>query len=189
MEIYATNISNLTDARYFAALGAKWMEISTNGLKMNSIEFNAMKEWVTGAKWVLNLGEIKSINENSFLVDSQIEYLSGSIDNEEELGFIHLNYEKSLTPSIFETKKNRAWIINKIDFTDPTALSHLHKIARTEIIYLNIGGISSENIVQTINTIKPKGVVFSGGSEEKIGFKSFDEIDDIIELLIQSDLL
>jgi len=45
---------------------------------------------------------------------------------------------------------------------------------------LNIGLEEYEEILKEVN---PEGFILRGGDEEKVGFKSYDELDEIMELL------
>jgi phosphoribosylanthranilate isomerase len=40
-----------------------------------------------------------------------------------------------------------------------------------------------ENLPQILEALAPAGIVLRGGSEEKVGVKSFDELDEVFEVL------
>ena len=58
----------------------------------------------------------------------------------------------------------------------------LHSLCQNYPIILSIS-VRSENLDDLLETIQPEGLSIKGGEEEKVGFKSFDEIDDLFEVL------
>ena len=51
--------------------------------------------------------------------------------------------------------------------------------------YFLPGEISSEEIAQVLEKYQQCGIALVGGTEEKVGYKSFEEQDEIIEQLIE----
>ena len=41
----------------------------------------------------------------------------------------------------------------------------------------------AKNTSEILAVLKPKGMSIKGGTEEKVGFKSFDELDEIFEMI------
>lgn len=48
--ILVRNISHLTDARYFAAMGVDWMSMELNGDPASFMRWHTFKDWVEGVK-------------------------------------------------------------------------------------------------------------------------------------------
>ena len=53
--ILVRNISHLTDARYFAAMGVDWMSMELNGDPTSFMKWHTLKNWVEGVKLVAEI--------------------------------------------------------------------------------------------------------------------------------------
>jgi phosphoribosylanthranilate isomerase len=201
--IKASQVTNLTDARYFAARGVEWLGFNLDAGTENFIHpqnIKAIKEWLEGPKLVgefgmqdsseitaaieflglnviqvgmyadtssLNLSGVTVIKE--IVIEKDTDYYdlrsvleSGSANVEIFL----LNYSKNnISWSSISSKKNalkelcsRFKIILSIDFE----MNQLHEI---------------------LESIQIHGLNLKGGEEEKIGYKSYDELDEILDAL------
>ena len=155
MEIYAKDISNLTDARFFAALGASWLEFSLIGLKMSATEYNAMKEWVTGSNWVLALNEIYSKMDEAFILDAEINFFSGVINSKysQKLNFINTNIRDCFAKINQFPGYEGAWIIEEIDRLTDDQIVQLTNLAVSNRIYLQINNMPEEQVKKILKII------------------------------------
>ncbi len=179
IKIIASSISNLTDARYFAA---KIVDaISFDLSKVQRDEYFAIKDWVEGVAILLETDEEindleiheadgiiyhvnEEIQENDVLASSTI--VSGSKD-----------LLDSLPHKTGHILRNHDW-----NLLTPTEKKATIEFAFEHKCYLDLS-IPLQELESIINEGKLYGLVCRGGDEEKVGFKSFDELDDMFDLL------
>ena len=58
----------------------------------------------------------------------------------------------------------------------------LQEICKQYEVFLSID-LTATNVQKILTTIQPLGISVKGGVEEKVGFKSYDELDKIFEVL------
>ena len=68
-QILVRNITHLTDARYFAAMGVDWMSIALNNDPTSFMRWNMLKDWVSGVKLAAEL----HIQDEMLLAKTMIE--------------------------------------------------------------------------------------------------------------------
>lgn len=196
----ASQIHNLTDARYFAAWGVDWIGFDLDKASLPSIK--AIKEWVEGPKFIAEIGlqnvdEIKEIIKILELDAVQVGML-GDLDLVKELEGIPIIKEVVVEQlDDWERIKKMLDVFapfvdffilnfdkNGISYTDMNTSNrkHLTQLCATNKVFLSIHFDPTE-IDTLIEEIKPLGISLAGGAEEKVGFKSFDELDDIFEAL------
>ena len=61
-------------------------------------------------------------------------------------------------------------------------LEILKEICRKHNVLLKMD-ITGTEVLEVLEIVNPYGLSVTGGSEEKVGFKSFDELDDIFEAI------
>lgn len=173
MKLIAYDITNLTDARYFAARGACMVGFSAT---MSSIEqVNAIKDWVDVPAFFLHLPAeaspeliwewqertgistflISSISEGTMALFPQAKWITffngQDIDYEPAYLFItaeHLNAWKEAEISLDETKVYVDFKANQADLDIDDEIT---------------------------------GVIIKGSDEDKVGVKSYDAIDDYLD--------
>ena len=207
--VKASQITNLTDARYFAAWEVEWLGFNFDKGSENYIQpqiMKAIKEWVEGPKLVGEFSfasaediriakemlELDMVQVGMFVEEETLKALDGVpvikeivFHNEMTLAdlenhfqqfdayveFFLLNFDKNgITGEMI--KNGQLGItpndVLKIFQQHKTVLSiDLPENALSEILLL-------ENLV---------GINVVGGEEEKVGVKSFDELDEIFEAL------
>lgn len=182
-KIYASRVTNLSDARYFAAMGVDYLGIPLDaGLNTDTIK--ELFDWVEGPEFIGEITGIQSLPD----IGSTIEILG-------------LN-KMATNPFYTDTISENISIIHEILFEDCVVSEEeivlkfqdpileinksdeqkLHDIIDANRVWLYIDGDHNE-INQIIEKYNPHGIVLIGGEEEKVGFKSFDEIDLIFDLL------
>jgi phosphoribosylanthranilate isomerase len=179
IKIIASSISNLTDARYFAA---KIVDaISFDLSKVNRDEYFAIKDWVEGVAILLETDEEFS--------DLEIHEADGIIYNVQD-GFQNNDVLSNSTivsasKSILETLpdpsghiiRNHSW-----DQVNGDSKQLIIDFAFENQCYLDVS-LSLDELESIIESEKLFGIVCRGGDEEKVGYKSFDELDDMFDLM------
>ncbi|MFT5164881.1 MAG: phosphoribosylanthranilate isomerase [Saprospiraceae bacterium] len=204
ISVKASQITNLTDARYFAAREVEWLGFNLDTGTENAIppqQISAIKEWVEGPKIVGEFGlqspdEIKVIAEYLELDAIQIGLFADTesirkvldipilkeivIENEDFAGVQPLIESLSSMVEIFIFDL----VKNGIKWSDLSskAIALLKSLCAKNKILFNID-LTLEELPLFMAQIHPLGLVLLGDEEEKVGYKSFDELDEILDFL------
>lgn len=214
MKIKATSISNLTDARYFAAWNVEWLGFS---LEMGNANYTRpqdvkeIKDWLVGPKIVGEFGLDQSLTEILEAVDLlQLDAVQLSM---------YTDY--TIAKKLHEVTVIKEWVLddlvnmatfaeqcntaaNYVDYfyldlekngitwaalqANATALALLQELCAEYAILISL--VCPPNQIETyLDTVKPHGISLQGGEEEKVGVKSFDDLDAIFETLEDLDLI
>ena len=201
-QIKASQITNLTDARYFAAWGVEWLGFgleSGQDYFVTTAQMAAIKEWVEGPKMVgefsgldveliqqsvslLNLNAVEvsrfanlSALQLSIPVIMNIvmeegltaESLTEILRSNETIEYFILDFEKNASTNDFRNKFPANW---------------LNGLAKQYPIFIR-ANVNTYSLKEITQTIQPLGISLAGGEEEKVGLKSFEELDEIFEEL------
>lgn len=183
-QIIASQVSNLTDARYYAAWGVKYMSFNRNmgaSTFISREELFEIREWVEGPEF---LGEFTGLEEG--------EDIEKIVDEENLDGVIVGAYTPIHTIKALDTnviiheclfnnipKNPNTPIIVKLKKSEISKL----KISSDHTCYLDIYDFDL-NTVKSIIQERNFGLVLRGGEEEKVGFKSFGFLDDVYDLVM-----
>jgi len=199
-KVIASSISNLTDARYFAAWECSWLGFPLTGEGKDLIkpeEVVAFKEWVDGVKFIGEFsgstGEEIVHGAKILALDAvQVDDLTGvdvlmhleelivfkeiEIDEETDIDFLQ-NLLEQFAPYcenfILKPKGDVQQIVEKIhEFS-------LQFPEQTFWLDSNIQPAQLDEIIESPFA----GIILRGGAEEKVGLKSFDELDEVFEAL------
>ncbi len=208
--VKASSISNLTDARYFAAWHVEWLgfDLTAAGLAVLPLqEVKEIKDWIEGPKIVGELA-ILDVEESQQIIDFlSLKYIQvGMHTPVEYLNSLNVDAiikEVIIEPSttIAEMKAHLSTYFDYVDYflinfdknnldwasiKKGTTLSvaQLQEICQQYEVFLNID-FTPTNIEKILTTIQPLGISVKGGMEEKVGLKSYDELDDLFELLAE----
>jgi len=202
----ASQISNLTDARYFAAMGVGWLEFSLDQGNSDYIAPNgllAIKEWIEGPKFVGHFGlhDAGAINEAvkqfsfdaillpAFFPKEQIEQLDETIiiqeivlekdqkvdqlnDIDSKLNYLQLNFEKNGF-SWTDIQNNKA----------PMELEEIISLQKRIPLFLMVAALTDSELESIFKHLPRCIICLRGGEEEKVGYKSFDELDELFDKL------
>lgn len=214
MKIKATSINNLTDARYFAAWNVEWLGFS---LEMGSANYTRpqdvkeIKDWLVGPKIVGEFGldqNASDILEAVKLLQLDAVQLSMYADSTlpEHLGEVSVIKEWVLDDlanmNAFAAqckhsanhvdyfyldleKNNLSWADLK---ANSTALTLLQELCTEYAILISLV-CPPDQIEAYLDLVKPHGMSLQGGEEEKVGVKSFDDLDAVFETLEELDLI
>jgi len=207
--VKASSITNLTDARYFAAWEVEWLGFNLNIGSTDYIEphlVKAIKEWVDGVKIIgeFNLASADHINEmvQALNLDgAQLGMFTPLIT------FQELEYATTLFKEIVVEKDSteteirehmasfapyvKAFVLNfeknNIGLADLAAGKNLTKedlilLCKSFPVLISMP-LSAVELADLMEVFTPLGISVKGGAEEKVGYKSFDELDELFELL------
>jgi len=207
--VKASSVSNLTDARYFAAWHVEWLgfDLTTSGLERLSLpQVKEIKDWIEGPKIVGEL-EVLDIEQSQQIINflaleciqvgmhTPVEYFNSltvstiikeviieatttyaSLKQHLDIYFDYVDY------FLIDFSKNTINWKSLKEGTGNLTWKELKEICSQYEVFLNLD-YTSKNTTEIVETINPLGLVVKGGVEEKVGFKSFDELDEIFELL------
>ena len=190
------NITNLSDARYAAASGIDYLGFCFDTNNQNYIAPIKAKEvidWITGCEIVAEFGnqtieEIQTISEllkadlielNNQILPNELSQFNKPIIKKIDIN----NFDSDGLIKEIESYKNQVELFHlfsskKIDLDEKkfTDFFNQHKI---------IFGfeLNADTIISTINSFKPYAINFYGKDEEKTGYKDFEEMNELLELI------
>jgi phosphoribosylanthranilate isomerase len=193
MKVLARRITNLTDARYFAAKDVAYlafnMEAGTEGY-LDPMYMQAMREWVEGPIITGEFNEgtsIEVINEavrfynlGAVIVPATLRH--AQIEAPEIIVKVMLQQEQTNIIGISNTENITAFLLELND----VSLSWLDMqdfIAHISIPIIIQFDADIAVLPDILRYILPYGISLKGGEEEAVGIKSFDEVEDIFDLL------
>jgi phosphoribosylanthranilate isomerase len=191
--VKVSNVTNLSDARYCAGMGVEMIGFVMDKSSVDYVSPEKMKEiksWVAG---ILVVGETQSTDYEevkAFVQNYPIDILQIT--------------DVSLLPHIADLGKP---IILKLDFEGTYFEDYLERYASFVEFFLADGGelsdfarytlkeyafnypivldfgITTENIAQLLEEMPLKGIALKGSNEIRPGYKDYDELRDILEIL------
>jgi phosphoribosylanthranilate isomerase len=192
------NITNLSDARFGAAAGATYIGFCFDPSNENYITPLKAKEiidWVTGSLVVAEFGnqsldEIRDISElldvdvievNNQLLPDELMGLGSPIIKKIDVG----NFDAGQLQVEIDAYKLVADAFHLFAGAQSKKMdqSQLINICRTEKIIWGLH-LDLENVLSVIETYKPFAINVSGGQEERVGIKDFDELNDLLEKIV-----
>jgi phosphoribosylanthranilate isomerase len=190
-KIKISDIQNLTDARYFAAMGVDYLGFCCNPnseVYCSTQRIKEIVEWVEGPQAVLQFEGFQ--NENDIK-----EVLASGLGDAVHFG-VFATYDNTFgVPSfkewIFDNVSDEEYL--KFDFpilrsdTSYSALSTIQQERLDYLLNLKYGYIDlrweTHELSEMIQNLPPCGLILRGGQEERVGVKSFENLDDIFEIL------
>ncbi|MGB3801567.1 MAG: hypothetical protein WA952_17245 [Lewinella sp.] len=198
--LLAFGITHLTDARYFAAWEAEYLcfPIGPEGLSLDY--FVAIREWVEGptcvVEWRRSAGDMltpETLQAHAIthiLLEDGIDPAPWTGAGIEVLRRIPVAGYQS-TEDVAERVQATAGTL-LLDFTDggiayedlaegsPFEIGELQQILGDRPAYLHID-MEAEDAEAAAAVFH--GLALRGSSEEKVGYKNFDDLDDLLEAL------
>lgn len=192
LKIIAREITNLTDARYFAAMGVDYLgfdlsQDQENGVKPSFVK--QLKDWVSGPRTLAYLSGF----EKKEYIDEMIEQikadaLSFGVFTDLELirsysdhNIIRQSHAELLDS--MQLDQNEDLIIHFKDAEEITAIMSWLEESGKHFKSLFLDGPVSPLILSDKLLDKIDGIVIKGSDEEKTGYKSYDELDELFEWL------
>ena len=207
-KIKASAVNNLTDARYFAAREAEWLGFRLSGSPDMTISIMAAKaivEWVDGVKIVgefdfataedieaaNNLLHFDAVQVGMFTPAAELEKLPGLTFIKQVVVEVTTT-EAEITAHFKEYARSCAYFL--LDFTkaginwatllagSSLSLVFLKKLFEQNKVILALD-FQPHDARQILEALNPEGLSLAGSEEEKVGLKSFDEMDEILDQL------
>lgn len=186
MKIIATDITNLTDARYFAAWGVDMMCYNIDPDREGSLsiaQFKEITEWVEGPKTGIKVDGL-SIPETLSSNDIDIKnVIIGPFIEKSDLPDSIQNIYRicTLEEGWQEEDKLILTISASADQLSSEEIEKIKSIASDKEVFLD--GVFKATDLAMIESLGVTGIILKGGDEEKVGYKSFEELDEVLEAL------
>ncbi|MDX1942855.1 MAG: hypothetical protein SFU99_19985 [Saprospiraceae bacterium] len=208
-KIKAGPITNLTDARYFAAREVEWLSFDFDEASetyLSPAQMSAIREWVDGVQFIGEFGiasaaDIRQQTQALKLDAIQVNMLT-NIETLIDLQlpvpiFKEMVIEQEITPEALNAQLElfQPWVQvfilnfekNNMDWQDllagkPFSITELQDWCKRFSIVLSID-FQKEMLNNFLNVLPFYGLCVKGGTEEKIGYKSFEELDEIFDYL------
>ncbi|MEK7254591.1 MAG: N-(5'-phosphoribosyl)anthranilate isomerase [Bacteroidota bacterium] len=208
VKIKASAVSNLSDARYFAARGAEWLGFRLETGVEGSLSLpaaKAIKDWVDGVKIVgefdfssppamLEAAEtlgLDAVQVGMFATKNELASLNGIPvfkevivqpgASEEELASHLRQFSPACEFFLLDfVKAGFTW--QDLKQNRPLPLRFLQETCQNYPVILSLDFAPGE-LDEMLETLKPAGLNLTGGDEEKVAFKSYDELDEIFDWL------
>ncbi len=203
-KVKASQVKNLTDARYFAAREVDVIGFAIGSEGLNWHEFKAISEWIQGPEVVVEpewsaweLLDWDFLKEKNYKI--QIPML---MESAQLLPYLGMPFLKEWVLNHPDDLENLAKETSNWDFlTKELVLDCTKGTLSWEQLHQNdnfketLNQLSSDYTVWIDAHIEPEiiqsiekewnvyGFQLKGGEEEKVGFKSFDELDALLDVL------
>ena len=207
-KVKASQVTNLTDGRYFAAWEVEWVGFNFELGTDTYVDIQKMKEirnWLEGPKFVGEFGltNAETIRETATFLEldfvqinhfTEVEVIKAIADIpiiKEVLVLKDMDNSniqdtiRTFNPYVQHflldfTKNGISW--EEIKNDECLDFNILKQICQEFSIILSVD-LTTDNLTEVMETLNPYGLNLTGGEEEKVGYKSFDDIDEIIEAL------
>lgn len=185
MQLKISNITNLTDARFFNALGANYLGFCFDSLHANNISIEKAK---TIIQWLHNpvvVGEF-GLHQSK----SEVEYIAQQLElNDIQIPLEHpqmqeFNFEKFLcidSVSAVYSPQSADFYVVKINESDMDNHDLKNFISNNKVFIE--ANFSKENIIPIIEKLQPFGIQISCKKEEKTGWSVVDEYAELLDMI------
>lgn len=208
IKIKASGIANLTDARYFAAREVEWLGFRLGDGTDGTLSLSAVKaiaEWVDGVKIIGEFdfapaAEILAASEQLRFDAVQVGMFTPAFEMEKLAGLTVIKevvVEKNASDSTLAaylneyasycdyflldfSKSGIQW--DDVKLGKPIALDTLEEMMRSHKIILALD-FDAALAAEVLERLHPSALSLSGGAEEKVGLKSFEQLDAILDQL------
>lgn len=185
MQLKISNITNLTDARYFSAIGANYLGFCFDVLNENNISIAKAKEIIGWLHEPIIIGEF-GLHQTK----EEIQFIAKEMQlNEIQIPFAHqqkdeMDFEKFLVLddwSIVNHQSSIDYFVLKINKNEADNTTLKQFIANNKVFIET--DFTKENILPIIEKLNPFGIQITCRKEEKAGLSFVDEYAEIIEIV------
>lgn len=186
MQLKISSITNLTDARFFSAIGADYLGFNFDVLNKQNISLSMAKEI---KDWLHNpyiVGEF-GIHQTK----EEIEFIAGEIElNAIQLPYAHpqkselilntfLNINYKHTTEI--DSSSDVYYVLKLEEADYTN-DQIRQFISDNKVFID-AAFSKDNILSVLDFFQPFGIQLTAKKEEKPGWSAVDEYAELLEII------
>ena len=205
--VKAAAVANLTDARYFAALGVDYLGFQLEPGHEGSVTptfVAALREWVEGPEVVgefggMSLDDIVRLSRELELHVVQVGPFGKTREVHEATGLDvlqALTLGGDMTPEVVQpildlnASNVRGFVLdfarNGLTWArlqnEPTWMSWLETTCADYPVLIDVPA-PADQVADILRHLDPVGLQLRGGDEEAVGVKSFDDLDDWFDVL------
>ena len=208
-KLYATDVRHLTDARYFAAQGVDYLSANMekgNIAALTAEQFNEIKAWLSGVEFAPELASflqleqakalIESVNAKTVVLPYAVPPVGLKDDGSDYYIIQKLNLlAYSTSPWVAAREmarfykdlvKTDAFFIDLTDFGDfilnMETINQL-KLTNKEFNCFFMFDMPLPSLKRILNKIPLYGIAVRGAEEERLGVKSFEQLNNFFEML------
>ncbi len=183
MQLKISSITNLTDARFFSAVGAHYLGFCFDVLNESNISVATAKEITKWLHEPVIIGEF-----GSHQTKEEIEFIAKEMElNEIQIPFNHtqkfaLAFDKFLTVDNWSAINNQPstdYLVLKIN---EIKNQKLKEFISTNKVFIETD-FNTNNILSIIETLQPYGIQITCKKEEKAGLSFVDEYAELLEMI------
>ena len=178
VKLIAYDITNLTDARYFAARGARMIGFSASYSTIE--EVNAIKEWVDVPSFFIRLPDEASADLiwewqertgiSTFLSSGLSEDITALFPDTSWLHYFEKESECPESNLVFVSiEQIEDWVVKQGEFSSSYSECDGYALFETSM---------TKDLIEQLD-----GLAIKGSDEDKVGLKSFDAIDGFLDQL------
>jgi phosphoribosylanthranilate isomerase len=183
MKVIAADVGNLTDARYFAAREVAFLcfDIQQIDDTFAVQRATAIAEWLEGPVFAVPVNQatrLASLHPGAVIYRNSDLYIAGLPGDlikiyQTDWAAFDSEYAAELEAEIY-------WIQVSSLMEQDTLI----ELCKNYPVYIEFYMPLTE-AKKAIELLQPEGIVLRGGAEEKPGFKSFDELDEWFDELVE----
>ncbi len=196
--VYVRDINNLSDARYAAGMGVELAGFRLDPQDDSALTPDKLKEitgWIAGVKTVGEFGNASPGEAMLLMGDLNLDYLlvPPSWKNDDffmpGVSLIRLTVidGKSIDELLAETESapenTEYFVLESSDDVLTHEKKAIIKALSGQYPVILSFGITKENVSELIALPDLKGISLKGGDEIRPGYKEFDDLADILEML------
>lgn len=206
VKVKAGKVRNLTDARYFSAQGVDWLGFDLDQMAEGALtlmQFQEIIGWVEGPGMVAEFGFIEPDILQPILTEIEIdclqlnqfsaspEHFKGSIirevvvEEEDNLAMLELKIdltmkseEEVLLLNFYDNRLTYSSLGSRVPLK-PEGLKQLSE-GRDYILAMDF---EEDSLRRILNEVRPMAIELRGSDETQTGWKSYEDLDPLFELL------
>lgn len=193
--VFISSVNNLSDARYCAGMGVRWLGFSTEdiGQRFSEADLKGMMDWVEGVEYVL---EIRTPASETHLVNMEgegfdyvlIDSAQGHIPDQPVIREVEIDNARGIQSLANQIPGcDFLLVTGENDLLNEPQIRHSLKQLATKTDLILGFGIDTDRLDWIEKELNPAGIMLKGGDEIRPGYKDFDELADILEYLETED--
>jgi hypothetical protein len=178
--ILVRNISHLTDARYFAAMGVDWMSMELNGDPASFMRWHSFKDWVEGVKLAAEIYTNDEMLLAKAVIDAQPQGIifhqaggSAGLPDMQLFFDVSADVEPKVLPECSIRIMTYHPLIDMLSFLDLDPQTTFLQAEWTP-----------EMLGSLLDAGYKGGICFSGGEEDATGMRDYEVMDGLLERLL-----
>lgn len=193
--VKASGVTNLTDARYFAAKEVAYLGFCLEEGHVQYVEPSKMlafREWIQGPQivgefWQTPAATVREAS-NFYQLDAvQVPLALPNLDLLAPLPILLHTSAAQLALSTVETAFStiptiQGLVVDVPETISSMALATLREVAKAYPVFLHTDA-PLELLRAWVGSLRPVGLGVAGGTEERVGVKSFDDVEAIFDWL------